>query len=78
MRQRFEKSHEIIDAARAVTGRDIAVHQGPRRAGDPARLVADATLARSTLGWQPLYGDLQTIVADAWRWECRPTTRAAP
>ena len=69
---------QVIDAARAVTGRDIAVHQGPRRAGDPARLVADVTLARSTLGWQPLYGDLQTIVADAWRWECRPTTRAAP
>lgn len=69
---------QVIDAARAVTGRDIAVQKGPRRAGDPARLVADAALARSTLGWQPRYGDLQTIVADAWRWECRSTTRTAP
>lgn len=60
---------QVIDAARAATGRAIAVQTGPRRAGDPARLVADATQARSVLDWQPQHGDLQTIVRDAWRWE---------
>lgn len=60
---------QVIDAARAVSGRPIAVQNGPRRAGDPARLVADATRARSVLGWQPQHGELQTIVRDAWRWE---------
>lgn len=64
---------EVIDTARQVTGRMIAVQEGPRRAGDPARLVADATRAREVLGWQPQFADLATIIAHAWRWETRAT-----
>ncbi len=60
---------EVIDTAEAVTGRKIAVVNAPRREGDPARLVADATLARKQLGWQPQYADLATIIAHAWKWE---------
>jgi UDP-glucose 4-epimerase len=60
---------EVIDTARRVTGRPIAVRDAPRRDGDPARLVAEATLARQQLGWQPQYPDLETIVAHAWTWE---------
>lgn len=60
---------EVIDAAKQVTGRNIPVQHTPRRAGDPARLVADATQARQKLGWQPQYADLATIVQHAWAWE---------
>ncbi|WP_341686723.1 UDP-glucose 4-epimerase GalE [Limnohabitans sp.] len=60
---------EVIDTAEQVTGRKIAVVNAPRRAGDPARLVADATQARQQLGWQPQYADLATIIAHAWQWE---------
>lgn len=60
---------EVIDTARAITGQPIPVVDGPRRAGDPARLVADATQARERLGWQPQYADLATIVRHAWQWE---------
>jgi len=63
--------HEVIETARQVTGRDITVLEGERRSGDPARLVADASLARSKLGWQPNYPDLATIVAHAWQWELK-------
>jgi UDP-glucose 4-epimerase len=62
---------EVIDTAEAVTGRKIAVVNAPRREGDPARLVADATLARNQLGWQPQYADLATIIEHAWKWETR-------
>jgi UDP-glucose 4-epimerase len=64
---------EVIDTAQQVTGRSIAVVNGPRRAGDPARLVADSSLIREKLGWQPRYADLATIVAHAWAWETRQT-----
>jgi UDP-glucose 4-epimerase len=60
---------EVIDAAQRVTGRPIAVRNAPRREGDPARLVADATLARQQLGWVPQFPELETIVAHAWAWE---------
>jgi UDP-glucose 4-epimerase len=62
---------EVIDAARRVTGRPITVRDAPRREGDPARLVADATLARQRLGWTPRFADLDTMVAHAWGWEQR-------
>ncbi|CAN7321385.1 UDP-glucose 4-epimerase GalE [Pseudoduganella sp. LjRoot289] len=60
---------EVIKAARRVTGRAIAEVDGPRRAGDPPRLVADATRARHVLGWQPRYAELETIIEHAWVWE---------
>jgi UDP-glucose 4-epimerase len=60
---------EIIDQVERVSGIRVPVEEGPRRAGDPARLVADASRAREVLGWRPAYDDLERIVADAWRWE---------
>lgn len=57
---------EVIDTATRVTGRDIAIENGDRRPGDPARLVADATRVRQRLGWQPEYASLDTIVTHAW------------
>ena len=60
---------EVIDAARRVTGQPITVIDAPRRDGDPARLVADATLARQQLGWTPQFPELDTLVAHAWGWE---------
>jgi UDP-glucose 4-epimerase len=52
---------EVIRATMAVTGRSIAIKEGPRRAGDPPRLVADASRAKNELGWKPRYGDLDQI-----------------
>lgn len=60
---------EVIDTAAYVTGLEIQVLDAPRRPGDPPRLVADASKARSVLGWQPSFSDLETIVAHAWAWE---------
>jgi len=60
---------EVIEVARRVTGKPIAVKEAERRAGDPAVLVADAGEVRRTLGWRPSRADLSTIVEDAWRWE---------
>lgn len=60
---------EVIETARRVTGRDIPLADAPRRPGDPPRLVADASKARSVLGWKPRFIDLETIVAHAWAWE---------
>ncbi len=62
---------KVIDAAEQVTGRKITVVNGPRRDGDPARLVADSRLARQKLGWRPQYADLATIIEHAWKWETR-------
>ncbi len=60
---------QVIDTAAQVTGLPVPVQYGTRRAGDPARLVADATQARQVLGWQPQYASLESIVAHAWRFE---------
>lgn len=66
---------EVIDVAEQVTGRKITVVDAPRRSGDPARLVADATLARTRLGWAPEFADLATLIEHAWRWETRTSAR---
>ncbi|QKT05064.1 UDP-glucose 4-epimerase GalE [Ectothiorhodospiraceae bacterium 2226] len=68
---------EVIEAARRVTRCPIEVREAPRRAGDPARLVADAGRAREVLGWQPRYAALDTIVAHAWAWERKMAGLAA-
>ncbi len=57
---------QVVDAAREVTGRPIPTVDGPRRAGDPARLVAAGDLIRAELGWAPRHSDLIGIVRDAW------------
>ncbi|MEQ8396062.1 UDP-glucose 4-epimerase GalE [Thalassobaculum sp.] len=59
---------EVIDAARRVTGRPIAVRVEDARPGDPAVLVADARCASDVLGWRPDSAELDTQIADAWRW----------
>lgn len=62
---------EVIATVKSVTGVDFAVVEAPRRPGDPAMLVARADRIRELFGWSPRFDDLQTIVEDAWRWECR-------
>ena len=59
---------EVIEAAEAVTGRRIERRIAGRRAGDPASLVAAGGKARAVLGWRAERPDLETIIADAWRW----------
>ncbi len=59
---------QVIDTARAVTGAVIPEQIGPRRAGDPARLVASSDLIRQELGWEPQYPRLHQIIGTAWRW----------
>lgn len=65
---------QVIDTARRVVGKDIAVQYAHRRTGDPARLVADASRATNILGWQPAFADLETLIEHAWRWETRAAT----
>ena len=59
---------EMINAARKVTGHPIPAKVGQRRAGDPARLVADSTKARKILKWQPEITKMEDIIATAWKW----------
>ena len=59
---------EVIETARRVTGHPIPAEICPRRAGDPAQLVASSEKARSILGWKPRYNDLETIIQTAWDW----------
>ena len=59
---------DVIDTARRVTGKDIPVRMGPRRAGDPAVLIASSDKIKSELGWQPQFQDLGVIIESAWRW----------
>lgn len=62
---------QVIETARAVTGADISAQVGPRRSGDPARLVASSERIRSELGWAPRFPGLEEMVASAWRWHQR-------
>jgi UDP-glucose 4-epimerase len=60
---------EVIAAVKRVSGVDFPVMLGPRREGDPAALIADASRIRATLPWTPKYQDLDTIVRHAFAWE---------
>ena len=60
---------QVIDVAKEVSGNNFNVSIEPRRAGDPAVLVADATLAKTELNWQPKFTELKDIVQTAWQWE---------
>jgi UDP-arabinose 4-epimerase len=59
---------EVIAASERATGVRIPVRLEPRRVGDPAVLVADASRARTELGWKPIHSDLDTQIGHAWRW----------
>jgi len=58
---------QVIDAARRVTGREIDVRVGARRAGDPAVLIASSARVASELGWRPAHERLDEMIASAWR-----------
>jgi UDP-arabinose 4-epimerase len=60
---------EVIDLARKVTGRPIKEIVSERRPGDPPRLIGVSKKARATLGWNPRFGDLETIIRHAWNWQ---------
>ena len=67
---------EVIEAVKQVAGRDFDVRRGPRRPGDPARLVAATERIRAGLGWKPEHDHLHTIVRHALAWEeCLSRTR---
>ena len=59
--------HEVVSAVEKVTGRKVPTHIGPRRAGDPAELVADPSLAEKLLHWKAKRS-LEQIIASAWFW----------
>jgi UDP-glucose 4-epimerase len=59
---------EVIETAREVTGKEIKVVFGDRRAGDPSILVGSSDRARQVLGWKPEYPQLKDIIAHAWQW----------
>lgn len=59
---------EMLEAARLVTGKEIPAKVAPRRAGDPATLVASSDKAKEILGWQPAYTDIKDIIKTAWDW----------
>src|SRR5215208_6630575 len=64
---------QVIEAARAVTGREIPVREEGRRPGDPAALVASSQRIRDELGWVPRKPEIETMIADAWNWfQARP------
>lgn len=59
---------EVIEVTRKVTGREIKAEVAPRRAGDPATLIASSDKALSELKWKPKYNSLETIIETAWKW----------
>jgi UDP-glucose 4-epimerase len=61
-------NREIIEAARRVTGKAIAITEGARRAGDPPELYADPAKIKADLGWAARFTDLDEIVRTAWEW----------
>ncbi|HEX6969295.1 MAG TPA: UDP-glucose 4-epimerase GalE [Micromonosporaceae bacterium] len=64
-------NRQVVAAVQEVTGRRVPVEMAPRRAGDPAALVASAARARAELGWTPARPALDDIVADAWEFHRR-------
>jgi len=61
-------NRQVIEAARRVTGHAIPVVEEPRRAGDPAALVASSERIRRDLGWAPRFPGIEEIVGSAWAW----------
>lgn len=62
---------ELIQTAEKVSGRKIAYEFGPRRAGDPAILIASSEKIKQDLGWKPQYTTLESILQTAWEWHSR-------
>jgi UDP-glucose 4-epimerase len=68
---------EVIACARCVTGHAIPAVNEPRRAGDPAILVASSEKAREELGWRPQFAELETIIGSAWQYLQRRAKHAS-
>jgi UDP-glucose 4-epimerase len=68
---------EVIEAVKRASGVDFRVDYGPRRAGDPAEIVASPQRIREVLGWRPQFDDLPTIIAHALAWERKLRARNA-
>ena len=66
---------EVIDAVKRVSGVDFAVETAPRRAGDPAQIIAASERIRAVLGWRPQFDDIATIARHALEWERRLAAR---
>jgi UDP-glucose 4-epimerase len=66
---------DVVEAVKRLSGVDFEVEHAPRRSGDPDRIVAASERVRETLGWQPRFDDLSTIVAHALAWERQLMTR---
>lgn len=66
---------EILAAVQTICGNPVRARIGPRRAGDPAQLIASAERARAVLGWAAARSDIETILTDAWRWHSAERTR---
>ena len=60
---------EVVAAVEKITGQKVPYAMGPRRDGDPAQLVADSSKLRQTLGWQPKFNTLESIIESAWVFE---------
>lgn len=70
---------ELVEAARRVTGHPIPVEEAPRRAGDPAVLIASSQKIQAELGWRPQIPSLDDILRSAWLWRQRyPQGYATP
>jgi len=59
---------QVIDTAALVTGKQVPVEYGERREGDPPELVADSSLAKQVLSWEPQITDIRQIIETAWAW----------
>jgi len=62
---------EVINAVGKISPNPVPFREGPRRAGDPPVLVADARQAGNVLGWKPQYSSLENIIQDAWKWHAK-------
>jgi len=60
---------EVIQSAKNVTGNDVTVKNCPRRVGDPPILIADTSLAKTLLNWDPVYDNIDSIIETAWNWQ---------
>ena len=62
---------EVINAVGKISPHPVPFREGPRRAGDPPVLVADASQAGAVMGWQPRHSTLETIIQSAWNWHSK-------
>lgn len=61
-------NRQILETVEQITGKKFKIREAPRRAGDPAELVADSTKLQRELGWKPTNSSLETIIGSAWKW----------